>query len=447
MKTVVVQAGPFSRDGHATFTWSGRPHELPFAIPGERLRVAFHPSGKYPGIVEVLKPDPSRVEPACGYFGLCSRCQWMMMSYPAQLSWKEKRVREWLGEAGVGLEVPLSVHGLDKPFGVRAQMSYAIRRGRDRQVTFGLPRLGSRWLLDIDRCPAQLEVFNRVMGPLRELLSSEPITVYDEHRDFGKLLRLSLRGDPETGEVLLIFVARRTGISRMIGRKVADVDPEHIVGVLENLTQDPRAQGYGEVTRTVEGRDHYFGRILGRPFKVKGTARAPVNPGMYGRMLERLDAILSDSYDCVVHAGAGVGLICVWLSDRARKIAGIEADGSAFRSAVENAELVGQGNVEFIQGKPEELLPGSEAPDVLVWSSKRGNLSGSLLRWVLEARPRIVLLELGDPRLASGLRSLLEGGYELVSVDVFDPVPHTPRAELLVTLSWPRERRNPGAEG
>jgi tRNA/tmRNA/rRNA uracil-C5-methylase (TrmA/RlmC/RlmD family) len=116
-------------------------------------------------------------------------------------------------------------------------------------------------------------------------------------------------------------------------------------------------------------------------------------------------------------------------------LTGIEPDSSTARCASSNARLAGQGNVEFVHGKPEDLLPGSEAPDVLILSPKRGAVWPSVLRWALEARPPVVLLHADDLRAVQDVRSLVDGGYRLEAAEGFDDMPHVPRTEVLFTLS------------
>jgi 23S rRNA (uracil1939-C5)-methyltransferase len=435
MKPIEVQAGPLNRRGIATCVHSGREFELPFAIPGERVRAGLPREEGSARLLSVLDADPARVDPPCPHFGRCARCQWMMVAYDSQLSLKKKRVEDAFRDAGIETDTDVRIHGLGHAFGTRTHMRFGVKRVKDRRVILGLPEPDSRWLSDIDVCPAQLEVFNGLMEPLIELLTREPITIYDEGKDFGKLFGLALRGDPVTGEVLLIFVMRLTGISKPVAVKTASLDPEGIVGVLENLSSDPTTWGYGERTREIHGRDHFFARIRGHSFKIKGTALAPISHEMYGRVLERLDELLPGSFDRIVHGGSGIGLPCLQLASRARKATGIESDGSALRSAQENAELLGQGNVEFVRGTPEDLLPGSESPDVLILSPKRGSLGPSLLRWISEVRPRRVLLQSSDLQLIQDVSPLIETGYGLISVDVYDFMPHTPRVDVLITLS------------
>jgi 23S rRNA (uracil1939-C5)-methyltransferase len=220
-----------------------------------------------------------------------------------------------------------------------------------------------------------------------------------------------------------------------VATKIADIDKERIVGVLENSHPDPSSMGYGSLTRTVHGRDHFFMKILGRSYKVKGTADAPVSPEMCGEMWNRLDELLPRSFDRAVHGGSGIGLFCLWFAGRSRKVTGIEPSGDADRSARENAVIAGQGNVEFVRGKPEDLLPGSDPPDVLMLSPSRGTLEPSLIRWMTTDRPKRIFLRSSDLRLARDVHALSGAGYEIVSVDAFDFMPHTPRVDLLVTLS------------
>src|SRR3954468_10709477 len=65
---------------------------VPYALPGERVRVATERAKKASTgtrLIEVLRPGPERVTPPCPHFGACGGCQYQHVNYPAQLRYKE----------------------------------------------------------------------------------------------------------------------------------------------------------------------------------------------------------------------------------------------------------------------------------------------------------------------------------------------------------------------
>ena len=47
---------------------------VPFALPGELVRVIAEPGSDRAGLIEVLEPNPERVAPICPHFGVCGGC-------------------------------------------------------------------------------------------------------------------------------------------------------------------------------------------------------------------------------------------------------------------------------------------------------------------------------------------------------------------------------------
>ena len=102
------------------------------AIPGDVVRAGITRQKKnygYARVIEIVKPSPDRVEPACRMAKKCGGCQLMQMEYEAQLQWKLKTVKEKLIRIG-GLspekveEITEPVVGMEKPRSFRNKAQY-----------------------------------------------------------------------------------------------------------------------------------------------------------------------------------------------------------------------------------------------------------------------------------------------------------------------------------
>lgn len=82
---------------------NGRVVFVPFAIPGERVRVRVVKARKRyceAELLEVLEPSKDRIPPPCPVFGNCGGCAYQHVSYRLQLEWKQSQVRDLLERVG-----------------------------------------------------------------------------------------------------------------------------------------------------------------------------------------------------------------------------------------------------------------------------------------------------------------------------------------------------------
>ena len=162
----------------------------------------------------------------------------------------------------------------------------------------------------------------------------------------------------------------------------------------------------------------------------------------------------------------GIGTISLFLSQRAKKVYGVEIVPQAIDDAKNNAKINGITNAEFFVGKAEEVLPefyadakknitkGSEAikpevsaakytdeadmltPDVIVVDPPRKGCDEKCLDTMLKMEPqRIVYVSCDSATLARDLKILCEEKYELVKWQAFDQFSHTGHVETVCLLS------------
>src|SRR5689334_1440063 len=70
---------------------------VPFVIVGEEVEVELTELKKSfarAKLLQVLRPSPERVVPACRYFGACGGCQYQHLAYDAQLRIKQKQIAD-----------------------------------------------------------------------------------------------------------------------------------------------------------------------------------------------------------------------------------------------------------------------------------------------------------------------------------------------------------------
>lgn len=86
----------------------------------------------YARMTKLLVPSPDRIEARCPVARQCGGCQIQSMSYPAQLRFKENKVRNNLMRIGKFENPPMEpIIGMDTPFRYRNKAQFPIGYSRD----------------------------------------------------------------------------------------------------------------------------------------------------------------------------------------------------------------------------------------------------------------------------------------------------------------------------
>ncbi len=145
-------------DGRAVF--------VPFAIPGERVRVRLTEQKKNfarGALVEVLAPSPDRIAPRCSSFAACGGCHYMHMAYTAQLRYKTAILRDQLMRIAGTTDPPVAAM---QPSPREWHYRNAIQFHLTPQGQPGFQEPGSHVVVPVEQCllcePAIDEVWSRL---------------------------------------------------------------------------------------------------------------------------------------------------------------------------------------------------------------------------------------------------------------------------------------------
>ena len=192
--------------------------------------------------------------------------------------------------------------------------------------------------------------------------------------------------------------------------------------------------------------------LCGLTFSISPLSFYQVNPvqteKLYGLALEYANLTGKET---VWDLYCGIGTISLCMAKKARQVYGVEVVPQAIEDARENARVNQIANVEFYEGKAEEVLPafyerlgqaGEDEnadklhPDVIVVDPPRKGCDEKCLETMLRMRPeRIVYVSCDSATLARDLKVLCEGGYELKKVRGVDQFGGTVHVETCVLLS------------
>ncbi len=191
-KTLTLKIERLAHGGEGVAHHEGKAIFVPFAVPGDTLRVEIEvdkPRYARGRIDEILESSAERVEPRCPLFGQCGGCQWQHIDYMAQVRHKETIFRETLERIGRIEAPPLEpIIASDQPWNYRRR----IQLKNDNAGSVGFYAYGSHDVVPMSHCdicdPHLNEVLAQGKVPARDLELSwngQEITLrYGEHRSF-----------------------------------------------------------------------------------------------------------------------------------------------------------------------------------------------------------------------------------------------------------------------
>ncbi len=405
---ITLTLDAMAHGGEAIGHHEGRAIFVPYAIPGERVRVEIvDERERYARarLLEVLEPSPARVAPPCPYFGpeACGGCQWQHIDYAVQARIKGLVVRDQFRRVGK-FETPPILEPLPDETGWEYRNHALFHTDAEGRLGFLAPH--SHTVYPITDC--------LILHPLLNDLLHSLDMVYPE------LEWLELRAGTATGDLMLVLQA------------VEEESPELEVDFPLSVVQ----VRHDDAIAPLIGLDYIVEAVHEREFRISATSFYQVNTAQAAQLVNVvLGALEPRGYEKVLDAYCGVGLFTAFLSEEAGFVTGIEAHPAAVADARHN--LAGADNVTILQGTVEAVLSTVEHKlDAAVVDPPRTGLELAALDALAAHGPkRIVYVSCDPATLARDARRLVKHGYTLEWVQPIDMFPQTYHIENVALLT------------
>lgn len=424
---------------------------VPDTVPGDRVQVRLVQVKRQYGhgqLQRVLTPSPDRIRPACIVADKCGGCQWQTVAYERQLAAKYNQVSQALQRlAAIPLPVIEPILAAPQPLGYRNKATYPLRRSRHSATAesaagplqAGYYRKGSHRLINLNQCPVQDPRLDPLLAQIKQDLTAQGWSVYDETTHQGTLRHLALRLGRRTGEMLLTLVVRDEALPNLATQAQAWLQRyPGLVGVCLNHNPDRTNAIFGEKTVCIAGRSYLYEEFAGLKFRVEPTTFFQVYTEQAEQLLVRMSERLPlTGQEVLVDAYCGVGSFTLPLAQRVQQAIGLEISAVAIAQAEINAAANQITNVQFQAGRVEDLLPQlTVQPDVVLLDPPRKGCDRQVLETLLSRQPQhIVYISCKPATLARDLKHLCGGGdYQVQWVQPADFFPQTPHVECAVWL-------------
>ena len=427
----------------------GYPVFIQGALKGEKAKVKIIKVNKnyaYGKIETIIEESPERVDPKCEFYKKCGGCSLQHMSYKSQLDFKWDRVKECVSKIGSISEdlvkYPLGME--DNPYRYRNKVQLPIGR-INGEIVIGFYAPRSHNIVDIDSCLIQGEVADKIVRLTREWIiknNIEPATLDGEFNPNGTLRHLMIRNGLKTGEIMVVLVATTDNIPGIESFKNTMIENiEGLKSIILNVNDKNTNVILGDKCLTLYGNDTIQDYIGEFKFNISPLSFFQVNPiqteVLYNKALEFAGLTGSET---VIDAYCGTGTITLFLSQKAKKVYGVEIIEPAVINGKENARINNVDNVEFFVGKSEEVIPNligeNIKADVIVVDPPRKGCDVKLLDAIAESNAKTIVYVSCDPSTLARDLKILEGkGYKVIEVQPVDMFPQSFHVETVVKMS------------
>lgn len=355
-------------------------------------------------LVNCITTGPDRVNARCPHFGSCGGCQLQHIRYEKQLELK----REWLFDTlkrvgGVDVEVPITVHAAEHPYGYRNKIILHAKEGKIGFVS------RSHELFDVQCCPIFIDQETDLFALLHKAnIVDATISVFKE----PKAIHIKYEG----------------------------MLPNDSKMVYELFS----GQGYKV---QIEARDQSIGDELAFEIVVEDVI-CSFSPKVFiqnaPRQFSRVYKTVLDSIKAIGYSGpildlyCGVGILSLLLAKRGHKVTGIELNDKAVGYAKGALQRNGITSARFFSTASESCMRYKDKESWGVWivNPPRTGLSDRMKQEILQAKPKYLYYISCDPAtLARDLAKLCQI-YRIESVDLFDMFSQTTHFETVVCLKF-----------
>lgn len=417
------------------------------ALKGEKVKVRIVKVNKnfaYGKLMEVLEASEERVNPPCAIYKRCGGCKLQHASYKAQLDFKWDRVKDCVSKIGKLdpsiVKYPL---GMENPWRYRnkVQLPIGLING-EVKIGFFAPR--SHDIIDMESCLIQDEIGDKVVKLTREWIEKfniRPYNVDGEYDEKGIVRHIMIRRGFTTNEVMVVLVTNGENLPHK--EEFVDLMVKNIPGiksVIQNINSKKTNVILGLESKTLWGEDTISDYIGDFRFNISPLSFFQVNPTqtevLYGKALEYANLTGNEE---VFDAYCGTGTITLFLSQKAKKVYGVEIIPQAIDNAWINAKENKVENVEFFVGESEVVIPdlinkGVKA-DVVVVDPPRKGCDKKLLDAITNIDAKKIVYVSCDPStLGRDLQVLEENGYKTLEVQPVDMFPNTAHIENVALL-------------
>ena len=477
-----VEIMDISEDGRGIGKKDGEVFFVKGAVPGEVLTIEViskKKSVKEARILDYELRSDLRVEPFCDHFGECGGCKWQHLSYPGQLFYKEKQVRDALERIAKidktfleGVWHPILPSQETQYYRNKLEYTFSHRRwksSKEMQSAFSdtlenseermeeeerkdsepmnfSPGLGFHFpgsfdrILDIEHCYLQKEPSNSLRNRLKSFCIEQDIPFFNLRTQEGFMRNILIRTS-SSGEtmIVVIFAYLDSLMIKKVMDFINDSFPEiHSLQYIINSKKNDTL--FDQEVILYKGLDFIRETMGPLNFRISAKSFYQTNSHQAEKLYALALSMANVSgNELVFDLYTGTGTIANYIASKVKRVIGLEYVEDAIQDAKKNSEYNGIFNTEFYTGDIKDLLSDEfiqekGSPQLIITDPPRAGMHPDVIQSLLNIKaPKLVYISCNPATQARDLIELCRE-YDLVSVQPVDMFPQTQHVENIVLL-------------
>ena len=401
-------------------------------------------------LLEILEKAPNEIEPKCPHFEFCGGCTYQQLTHDDELKLKEEQVLKLFKDANIKDFEYLGIEPSPKLEGYRNKCEFSFGdEEKGGELALGMRKRMSHYeVVTLTDCNIIDNDFIKIINCVLNFFKERNVPFYHKMRHEGVLRHLVVRKSEAYGEILINLVtsSEYTFNTEEFKNELLSLSYEgSICGILHTINDGLADVVKSDLTNILYGRDYFMEKLFDLDFKVSTFSFFQTNSKGAEKLYSIVRDFAGDAENKVVFdLYCGTGTIGQIMSEKSKKVIGIEIVEEAVVAANENTKLNNITNCEFIAGdvlkKVDEL---NDKPDIIIVDPPRDGIHPKAIGKIIDFNaPEIVYVSCKPTSLVRDLQIFEESGYKTKKVKLMDMFPRTVHVETVVLMSKVKEKNS-----
>ena len=335
--------------------------------------------------------SPDRIHEECPLSSICGGCQLNHMSYQKELNWKIEKVQDIFKRiANIELN-NIKINSINRDY----YRNKITLHGKNNKL--GYYTKDNKDIIPITNCLISNKTINNLLPVISKNKNLKKVIIKTNNNEQKVMISIE-------GEVNNIEELKSSVDVLVINNKLYTKDNDIINEI---------------------GTYKYYEKI---------DSFFQINEELTESLYNKIKASLDKEYNRGLDLYCGTGTIGIYLSDKIKKIIGVDNNKDNISEANKNLILNNTNNVEFICDKVENVIDKFKDIDIVIVDPPRSGLDKKTINYLKKINPQKIIYVSCDPITQARDINILKDNYQLTNVELFNMFPRTYHCESITVL-------------